>query len=205
MYLYPDTLFLDSELDPLARAVSELLSWDFNHVADRMSQLSDEVHGAFYLEDNFVPAERVALIHGIVRDMVACSDFDTSKQEDWAGVDPEVLFPYVHKYLGNAVYSFAKQFDVALNYLAYRDIAEPDEPFGHDVYGACCYLIDCLVDAGDITAAAFCDTWYDGHTMRMLDLLGFDFYEDMFVRARALQYCSLNGYTFADIEAELAR
>lgn len=191
-----------SELNPLARAVSELLSCDFNHVADCMSQLSDEEPDVLaYLE--YVPAERVALIHGIVRDVVACSEFDTSKQEDWAGVDPEVLFPYVYDYLSDAVYSFAKQFDVALNYLAHRDTADPDEPFGHDVYGAGCYLIDCLVDAGDITAAAFCDTWYDGHTMRMMDLLGFDFYEDMFVRARGLQYSSLNGYTFADIEAEL--
>lgn len=191
-----------SDLNPLARAVSELLSCDFNHVADCMSQLSDEERDAFdYLD--YVPAERADFIRSIVRDVVACSDFDTSKQDDWAGVDPEVLFPYVYDYLSDAVYFLAEQYDVALNYLAYRDIAEPDEPFDHDVHGAGCYLIDCLVDAGDITAAAFCDAWYDGGDMRMIDLLGFD--EDLFVRARALQYSSLNGYTFADIEAELVR
>ena len=191
-----------SELNPLARALSELLSCDFNHVADCMSQLSDEERDVFdYLD--YVPAERADFIRSIVRDVVACSDFDTSRQEDWAGVDPEVLFPYVHDYLSDAVCSFAEQYDVAINYLAYRDIAEPDEPFGHDVYGAGCYLIDCLVDAGDITAAAFCDAWYYGSAMRMIDLLGFD--EDLFEHARALQYCSLDDYTFADIEAELVR
>lgn len=57
-------------------------------------------------------------------------------------MDPDVLFPYAYGYLSDAVYSFAEQYDVALNYLAYRDIAEPDEQFGHDVYEAGCYLID---------------------------------------------------------------
>lgn len=192
----------DSELNPLARALSELLSCDFNHVADHMSQLTDEERDAFdYLD--YVPAERADFIRSIVRDVVACSDFDTSKQEDWACVDPDALFPYVYSYLSDAVCFFAEQYDVALNYLAYRDLADPDEPFGHDEYGAGCYLIDCLMDAGDVTAAAFCDAWYDGNTSRMIELLDLD--EDLFERARALQHSSLDDYTFADIEYELTR
>lgn len=39
--------------------------------------------------------------------------------------------------------------------------------------------------------------------MRMIDLLSFD--EDLFEHACALQYCSLDDYTFADIEDELVR
>ena len=191
-----------SELNPLARALSELLSRDFHHVADRMSQLSDEERDELaYLE--YVPAERTDFIYSFVCDVVACSDFDTSKQEDFAGVDPEVLFPYVYDYLSDAVCSFAKQYEVALNYLARRDTAEPAEPFGHDECGAGCYLIDCLLDAGDITAAAFCDAWSYWSTRRMIDLLGFD--ENLFERSRILHFSSLIGYTFADIEAELVR
>lgn len=202
MFLYPDTMFLGSELDPLARAVSELLSCEFDYVADRMSQLSDEERDAFdYLD--YVPAECADFIHRIVRDMVACGKFDISKQEDWAGACAGVLFPYVYKCLGNAVYSFAKQFDVAINYLAYHDHADPYDPFGHDVNGACYHLIDLLMDAGDITAAAFCDAWCGGSPVRMIDQLGFDV--ALFERACALQHSSLEHYTFADIEFELVR
>lgn len=191
-----------SELTPLARALSELLSCEFDYVADQMSQLTDEELDAFdYLD--CVPADCADFIRSIVRDMVACGELDTSKQEDWACVDPDVLFPYVYDYLSDVVCSFAEQYDVAINYLACRDLAEPDVHFGHAVYEAGCNLIDCLMDAGDITAAAFCDAWYYGNTSRMIELLGLD--EDLFERARALQYCSLDGYTFADIEAELVR
>lgn len=204
MVVYPEIMFLDHELDPLTRAVSELLSCDFHHVADRMSQLSDEVHGKFYLSDgDWVPAERVALIHRVVRDMVASGKLDTSKQDDWAGVRAGVVFPYVYTHLRNAVVSFAKQYEVAINYLAFHGHANPYDPFGHDMYAACYSLIDLLMDAGDITAAAFCDAWCCGSIMRMMDLLGFDV--DWFERARALQHSSLEHYTFADIKAELTR
>lgn len=204
MFVHPEIRF-DSELDPLVLAVSELLSCDFHHVADRMSQLSDEERDAVdYLD--YVPAERANFIHRVVRDMVACGKFDASKQEDWAGACAGVLFTYVYTPLRNTVVIFAKLYDVAINYLAYHDHAKPDTLFGHDVYGACYRLIDRLMDAGDITAAAFCDAWCDGctvRTVRMIDLLGFDV--DLFERTRGLQYSSLNGYTLADIEYELAR
>ena len=202
MFVHPEIRF-GSELDPLVLAVSELLSRDFHHVADRMSQLSDEERDAFdYLD--YVPAERANFIRRVARDMVACGKFDTSKQEDWAGVCAGVLFTYVYTPLRNTVVIFAKLYDVAINYLALRDTAKPDNLFGHDVFMACNFLIDWLMDAGDITAAAFCDAWCDGsavRTVRMIDLLGLDV--DLFERTRGLQYSSLNGYTFADIEAEL--
>lgn len=193
------------KLTQLARAISELLSRDFHHVADRMSQLSDEVHGAFYLSDDYVPdyvpVERAGFIHSIVYDMAGSGVLDKNKQEGWAGVDPEVLFPYVYDYLSDAVGYFAEQYAVAINYLAYHDHANPYDLFGHNVYMACNFLIDWLMDAGDITAAAFCNAAYGWHTRGMINLLGFDV--DLFERARALQHSNLNGYTFADIEAEL--
>lgn len=189
---------ITSELNPLARAISELLVVDFNAVADTMACL-DSRDEFYYAEA--LPYDRVDFISSIIKDMAA-EWFDVECQDDWAEVDADQLFPYVRGYLSDALWSFAEQYAVALNYLAYRDVAEPEEPFGHDVYGAVCYLNDLLLDAGDITAAAFCDAWYYGDNTRMLTLLDFD--PDLFAKARGLRYCSLDDYTFADIENELS-